>query len=78
MHFSKKNLVACSSAGPKVVAFGNHSSANIQPILNCFILNFKLKYDDLKSIKADRVSTVVFNVHQIKRQAFFLGHPVHF
>ena len=27
-------------------------------------------------MKADRVNTVVFNLHQIKRWAFFLGHPV--
>ena len=35
-----------------------------------------LKYEDSENIKADRVSTVVFNLHQIKRRAFFLGHPV--
>ena len=36
----------------------------------CFIQNFK--YEDSENIKADRVSTVVFNLHQIKRRAFFL------
>ena len=30
-------------------------------------------YEDLENIKADRVSTVVFNLHQIKRRAFFFG-----
>ena len=39
--------------------------------LNCFISNFKLKYEDSENIKADRVNTVVFNLHQIKRRAFF-------
>ena len=33
----------------------------------------KLKYDDLENIKADRVNTVVFNVHEIKQVKVFLG-----
>ena len=37
---------------------------------------FKLKYDDLKNIKTDRVNTVVFNSHQIKQLKFFGGHPM--
>ena len=76
VHFSK-NLVVCSSAGPKILAFGSHCSANFQPILDCFIPNFKLTYEDSGNIKSDCVSTVVFNLHQIKRRAFFLGHPVY-
>ena len=75
MHFSK-NLVVCSSAGPKILAFVSHCSANFQPMLDCFIPNFKLKYEDSENIKADRASTVVFNLHQIKRRAFFFfGTP---
>ena len=70
MHFSK-NLVVRSSAGPKILDFGSHCSANFQPILDCFIPNFKLKYEDSENIKADRVSTVDFNLHQIKRRACF-------
>ena len=70
-----KNLVICSSDGPKIVAFGSHCSANFQPLLNCFIPNFKLKYEDTENVKADRVNTVIFNLHQIKRRAFFLGTP---
>ena len=73
MHFLK-NLVVCSSAGPKILPFGSHCSENFQPILDCFIPNFKLKYEDSENIKADRVSTVVFNLHQIKRRGF-LGEP---
>ena len=76
MHFSK-NLIVCSSAGPKILAFGSHCSENFQQILDCFIPNFKLKYEDSENIKADRVSTIVFNLHQIKRRAFLLGHSVH-
>ena len=55
-----------------------HWSANFQPILDCFIPNFKLKYEDSENIEVDRVSTVVLSLHQIKRRAFFLGHPVYF
>ena len=70
VHFSK-NLVVRSSAGPKILAFGSHCSANFQPILDCFIPDFKLKHEDSDNMKADRASTVVFNLHQIKRRAFF-------
>ena len=38
--------------------------------------HFTLKYEDSENVKADHVNTVVFNLHQIKRRAFFLGHPV--
>ena len=70
VHFLK-NLVICSSAGPKILAFGSHCSANFQPILDCFIPNFKLKHEDSENIKADRATTVIFNLQQIKHQAFF-------
>ena len=65
--FKSKNLVVCSSAGPKILASGRHCSANFQLILDCFMPTFKLKYGDSKNIKADRVNTVVFNLQQIKR-----------
>ena len=42
-----------SSTGPEILAFGGHCSANIQPILNCFVPNFKLKYEDSENIKTD-------------------------
>ena len=67
-------MVVCSSAGPKILAFGSHCSANFQPILDCFIPTFKLTYDNSESVKVDRVSGVVFNLHQIKHRAFF-GTP---
>ena len=69
MHFWI-NLVVCSSAGPKLLAFGSHCLANFQPILDCSIPNFKMKYEDSENIKADCVSTVVVNLHSIKRRAF--------
>ena len=65
-----------SSASPKILAFGSHCSTNFNPILDFFIPNFKLKYEDLQNIKADSVNRVVFDLHQIKHRAFFLGHPV--
>ena len=40
-----------SLTGPKILVFGSHSTANFQPILNCFIPNFKLKYEDSENIK---------------------------
>ena len=72
-----KKLGHLTSEGPEILAFGSHSSANFQPILDCFILNFKLKYENTKKIKEDRVNTVVFmiNFSQIKRGTL-LGHPV--
>ena len=46
IHFSEKSG-RLSSTGSEILAFGSHYSANIQPILDCFIPKFKLKYDDL-------------------------------
>ena len=67
----RNNQVICSSAGPKILAFGSHSLAKFQPMLDCFIPNFKLKYEDSENIKADRVNTMAFNLYQIKLRAFF-------
>ena len=75
VHFSKK-LGCLSSVGPDVLAFVSHCSANFQPILDCFIPNLKLKYEDPENMKADRVDTVVFNLRQIKSRVFYLGQPV--
>ena len=66
VHFSKKSDRR-SSVGPEILTFVSHCSANIQPTLDCFITNFKLKYEDLKYLKADCVNTVIFNLLQIKR-----------
>ena len=71
MHFSKKS--GLSSTGSEILTFGSHCSANFQPILDYFIPTFKLDYDDLENIKADRVNAVVFDLHQIKRLKFFGG-----
>ena len=35
------------------------------------MLNFNLKYEDSENIKSDRINTAIFNLHQIKHQAFF-------
>ena len=64
------------SASPEILAFGSHCSVNFQPILNCFIPNFQLKYEDSGNIKAGSVNRVLFNLHQMKRRAMFLGDPV--
>ena len=44
--------------GSEILDFGSHYSANFQPILDCFIPKFKLKYDNLENIKTDCVNTV--------------------
>ena len=72
----RKKSCCLSSTGSEILTFGSHSSANFQPNLDCFIPKFKLEYDDLENITTDCVNTVVFNLHQIKRLKFFLGHPV--
>ena len=64
----RKKSGRLSSAGPEIQAFVSHCSANLQPILDYFIANFKLKYENSDNVKADRVNTVVFNLHQNKRR----------
>ena len=73
----RKKSGRLSSTGSRILSFGSHCSANFQPVLDYFIPKFKLEYDNLENIKTDCVNTVVFNLHQIKRLIFFLGHPVH-
>ena len=77
VHFSKKSS-RLSSAGSEILTFGSHCSANLQPILDCFIPKFKLEYDDLENIKTDCVNTVVFNLTSNQTFKVFLGHPVHY
>ena len=62
-----------SSAGPEIEALFSHCSANFQPILDCLIPMFKLKYEDSENIKEDLVNKVVFNLYRIKRRAFLGG-----
>ena len=64
-----------SSAGPEIQAFVSHYSANFQPILDCFIPSFKLKYGDSENIKADRVNTVVFSTYMKSNVWRFFGLP---
>ena len=73
--FSKKSGRP-SSTGYESFTFGSNCSANFEPILDCFIPNFKSEYDNLENINTDRVNTVVFNLHKIKQLKFFWGHPV--
>ena len=69
IHFSGKSG-RLSSTGSEILTFGSHCSANFQPILDCFIPKFKLKYDDLEILKTDRVNTSNQTVK------VFLGTPV--
>ena len=69
MHSKKSGRL--SSTGSEILAFGSECSANFQPIFDCFIPKFKVKYDDLENIKIDRVNTVVFNLHEVRQSKFF-------
>ena len=69
--FFEKKSGHPSLAGHEILAFGSHSSANFQQILDCLMTNLKLKYEDSENIKLDLVNTVVFNLRLIKRRAFF-------
>ena len=72
----RKNQVVCSLAGPKLLVFGSHSSANFQPILYCFVPNFKLKCEDSENIKADRVDKIQsFSIYVKSNVGRFLEHP---
>ena len=71
-----KKLGPLSSAVRKILAFVSHFSVNFEPVLDCLIPNFKLKYDDSENINGDCANVVIFNLGQIKRWAMFLGHPV--
>ena len=75
VHFSKKSG-RLSLVGPEILTFGSHYSVNFHPILDYFLSNFKLKYEYSENIKANHVNTAIFNLHQIKHHAFFLGHLV--
>ena len=70
MRFSKKSG-GLSFLGPEILAFSRHCLANFQPILDCFIPNRKLKYENSDNIKADCVKTVVLNLGQIKQITFW-------
>ena len=56
------------------IAFIQGDSAGGSKLIEQTLPNFKFKYEDSENIKSDLVSTVVFNLHQIKRTAFF-GTP---
>ena len=76
LSFRGLRLDRLSSTSPKILAFISQCSGNFRLILNCSIPKFKLKHEDSENIIADRVTIVVFNLHQIKHRAFFLGHSV--
>ena len=64
-----------SAAGLNILAFGSYSLSNFQPILDCFISNFKLKYEDSENTETKRVNTVVSTYINIKQRNFFFGAP---
>ena len=58
-----KNLVVCSSAGPKILVSVVIALRTFNRFKIFFSPNFKLTYEDSENIKADCVSTVDFNLH---------------
>ena len=70
VHFSKKSG-RLSPAGPEILAFGSHCSAKFQPIFDCFIPHFNLKFEESENVKTYCVDTVAFNLHQMKQRNFF-------
>ena len=75
VHFLKKSG-RLSSRGSEILTFGNHCSANFQPILDCFIPKFKLEYDDLENIKNGSSKCCRFQFTSNQKFKVFLGHPV--
>ena len=63
-----------SSAGTEILNFHWPLLSELLTDFGLFYTKIKLKCEDLENIKADRVDTVVFNLHQTKRQALF-GTP---
>ena len=65
----KQYRVVCHQrVRPEILALCRHCSAKFQPIFDCFIPNFKLKYPDSENIKTDCV--VVFKLHQTEKRLF--------
>ena len=64
------------SASPEILCFGDHSAANFQPILYCFIPNVKLTNEDSENKKTDCVNAIVSNLCQIRQQKNFWGYSV--
>ena len=58
-----------------LVMIGSQCSANFQPILDCFMSKFKLKYDDVENIK-QIVLIQSFSTYTKSKSFFVLGHPV--
>ena len=70
----RKKWVVCLSAGPNILAFGSHSSENFQPFVDCFIPDFKIKYENSENVKADRVNTVLLRL--VTHVGFFRKHDL--
>ena len=73
MHFSKK-IGSSVINGPEILAFGSHCSANFQLILDWFVSNFKLKYEDSEKNRLCKHSRSQLTSNQTEEH--FWGHPV--
>ena len=68
VYFSKKSG-RLSSAGPEIWALSSHCSVKFQPILDCIIPYFKLKYEDSENIKNTLYRYSLFKVTGIRPMA---------
>ena len=73
VHFSEKSG-PLSSAGPENLAFGRHCTVKFEPILDCFIPNFKLKYGESENFKKI-VSIHSFSNYFESNRGSFYGIP---
>ena len=74
IHFSKIS-VHLSSAGPEILVSGSHCSVNFQPILDCFIPNFKLNYEVQRlsrNFSKFLILSTTQSFHTIKEDCIFL------
>ena len=69
MHFLK-NSGRLSSRSPEILAFSGHYSANFQLILDCFVPNVNLKFEDWENIETDCVNTVFLDHIKSNRETY--------
>ena len=68
--FFGKSWVVCHQT-PEILAFDE-----LLTNFGLLYTDFDFKYEDSENLKADHTDAIIFNLHQIKHRAFFLGHSV--
>ena len=60
---------------PEILVFGRHCSANFQTIGDCFMQNFKLKYEDSKTCENRSCRHNRFQLTSNQTEELFWGTP---